>query len=113
MGVFNAAFPVLPGQEDAARSFAKDVLGPRHDDFAAQQKEWGVTDELWTMQTTPMGAFWLVYFEGDIEKTFTDLATSDSEFVSWFRGEIQTITGVDLTQPPEGAQPEAFLEWKP
>jgi len=113
MGVFNGAFPVLPGQEDAARSFAKEVLGPRHDEFVAQETEWGITDEVWTLQPTPMGTLMLVYFVGDVEKAFTDLATGTSDFLTWLRAQVQAITGVDLAQPPEGAPPETLLEWKP
>jgi hypothetical protein len=29
MAVFNGAFPVLPGKEDATRSFTKEVFGSR------------------------------------------------------------------------------------
>jgi len=112
MGVFNGAFPVLPGQEDAARSFAKEILGPRYDDFLAHQKAMSVTDERWTLQQTPMGSLMLIYFVGDVEKTFTDVATSDSEFPTWLRAQIQAICGVDLSQPPEGPEPETLLEWK-
>ncbi len=112
MALFNAAFPVLPGKEDAARAFSKEVMGPRLDDFLATQKACETTEELWTLQQTPAGSFMLVYFEGDVEKAFTHLATDNGEFVTWFRGQVQEICGVDLTQPDDGPPPETLLEWK-
>jgi hypothetical protein len=32
-----------------------------------------------------MGSLMLVWFEGDVEKAFGDLATDDSEYMMWFR----------------------------
>ena len=32
----------------------------------------------------------LVWFEGDPEKAFADLATNDSEFMKWFRDRVST-----------------------
>ena len=43
----------------------------------------------------------LIWFEGDLEKAFGDLATDSSEYMTWFRGQVMDITGVDLTAPPE------------
>ena len=37
MAVFNAAFPILPGKEDAARAFATAVLAERRAGFEAAQ----------------------------------------------------------------------------
>ena len=50
-----------------------------------------------------MGSFILVWFEGDVEKTFVDLATNDSEFSTWFRAQVLDVTGVDLAAPSDGA----------
>ena len=44
-----------------------------------------------------MGSFMLVLFEAsDIEKAFTELATSGDEFSIWFRGQVTDVTGVEL-----------------
>ncbi|MDT5308299.1 MAG: hypothetical protein QOE48_3981 [Mycobacterium sp.] len=45
----------------------------------------GITRETWALQETPMGSLMLVWFEGDVEKAFGDLATDDSEYMMWFR----------------------------
>ncbi len=110
MAVFNGAFPILPGKEDAARAFAKEVAGPRADGFAELQSRGDTVKETWTLQPTPGGTFLLVWFEGDVEKSFADMATATDEFTVWFRGRIKDMTGVDITEPPED-MPELLLDW--
>ncbi len=110
MAVFNGAFPVLPGKIDAARTFAGAIAGNRSAEFGAMQKRSGTTRETWSLQETPAGAFILVWFEGNLEQAFGDLATATDDFTVWFRGQIQSVTGVDMSQPAEGG-PELLLEW--
>ncbi len=58
-----------------------------------------------------MGSFMLVWFESpDIEKTFTELATSSDEFTVWFRGQVEDVTGVDLSAPPESPLPVVLVD---
>jgi hypothetical protein len=49
--------------------------------------------------------------EGNVEKAFADLATNDSEFVTWFRGQVLDVTGVDLGAPPDGPPPMVLVDW--
>jgi hypothetical protein len=56
--------------------------------------------------------FMLVWFEApDIEKAFTELATSGDEFSIWFRGQVKDVTGVDLGAPPESPPPDVLVDW--
>ena len=110
MGVFNGMFPITAGKEDAARAFAAATIGARKADFDALQARSNITRETWAMQETPMGSFMLVWFEGDVEKAFGDLAT-DTEFTNWFRGRVLDVTGVDLGAPPEGPPPAILVDW--
>jgi hypothetical protein len=112
MGVFNGMFPVVAGKEDAARAFAAQTMGARRSGFDAHHGRAGNTRETWALQETPMGSFILVWFEGDIEAAFGDLATSDDEFVAWFRDRVLDVTGVDLTAPPDGPLPEVLVDWR-
>jgi hypothetical protein len=58
-----------------------------------------------------MGSFMLVWFEApDIEKSFTELATSSDEFTVWFRVQVKDVTGVDLGAPPEGPLPDVLVD---
>ena len=111
MTIFNGAFPVLPGQEAAARAFAKEVLSSRRQGFEGLQRRSGVRRETWSIQESPMGSLMLVWFEApDIEASFADLSTSNDEFSVWFRSSVKDLTGIDLAEPAEGA-PEVVLEW--
>ena len=58
-----------------------------------------------------MGSFMLVWFEGDVEKAFGDLATDSSDFATWFRTQAKEITGVDLAAPLEGPLPDVLVNW--
>ncbi len=112
MGVFNGLFPVLEGKEDAARSFAKEAGGQRRDELGAHLLRSNVTRETWSLLTTPLGSFINVWFEGDIEDAFSDLATNDEEYTVWFRNSVLEVTGVDLSQPNDSTPPEVILDWK-
>jgi hypothetical protein len=59
-----------------------------------------------------MGSLMLVWFEGDVEKAFADLATDDSEYATWFRAQVLDITGVDLGAPPEGPPPAVLIDYR-
>ena len=113
MAVFNGLFPIQAGKEDEARAFAAETMGTHLDGFATHHGRAGTLRETWALQETPMGSFMLVWFEGDVEKTFADLATDDSEFGTWFRGQVLDLSGVDLGAPPEGPPPAVLVDWSP
>lgn len=53
MQAFCGAFPVLPGKTEAAKEFAKTVIGPRYKEFDASEKRLKSTKEAWFLQKTP------------------------------------------------------------
>ncbi len=112
MDVFNAMFPIQAGKEEDARAFAVETMGPRRAGFAAHHERAGNVRETWTLQETPMGSFLLVWFEGDVQKAFADLATNDSDYMTWFRGRVLDVTGFDLSAPPEGPPPAGLVDWR-
>ena len=111
MGVFNGIFPIQAGKEAEARAFAAETVGARLAEFAAHNARTGTTRETWALQETPMGSFMLVWFEGDVEKSFGDLATNDSDYMTWFRGQVLDVTGIDLAAPPSGPLPTVLIDW--
>ncbi len=114
MAVFNGAFPILPGKEQQGRDFAATCMGERRKGFEAQLARDGISRETWALQETPMGSFMLVWFEApDIEKVFTQLATSGDEFTIWFRDQVMDLTGVDLAAPPESPPPDVLVDCIP
>jgi hypothetical protein len=112
MGVFNGVFPIQAGKEDAARAFAAETFGPRRADFAAHLARAGVTRETWSLQETPMGSLMVVWFEGDVEKAFADLATDDSDYGTWFRAQVLAVTGVDMAAPSDGPPPSVLIDYQ-
>lgn len=112
MAVFNGAFPILPGKEQAGRDFAAACMGERRKGFDELQTTSRLTRETWALQETPMGSFMLVWFEApDIEKAFVDLATANNDFTNWFIGQVKDLTGVDLSAPPESPPPDVLVDW--
>jgi hypothetical protein len=53
-----------------------------------------------------------VWFEGDVEKAFADLATDDSEYMTWFRARVLGVTGVDLTAPSDDPPPAVLIDYR-
>lgn len=111
MGVFNGMFPIGAGKEEDARAFAAETVGSRLAGYEAHHARAGNTRETFTLQEAPMGSFLLVWFEGDVQKAFGDLATDDSDFTKWFRGRVLDLTGVDLAAPPDGPPLELLFDW--
>lgn len=112
MGVFNGVFPIQTGKEDAARAFAEETYGARRAGFEEHLARVGITRETWALQETPMGSLMLVWFEGDVEKSFFDLATNDSEYMTWFRAQVLDVCGVDLAAPPDGPPPVVLIDYR-
>ena len=111
MAVFNGAFPIQAGKEEAARAFAAETAGPRRPDLEAHLMRASVTRETWALQETPMGSLMLVWFEGDVEKAFADL-TADSEYTNWFRAQVLDICGVDLGTPSDDPPPAVLVDYR-
>lgn len=112
MAAFCGVFPILQGKSQAARDFAKALMGPRAREFDASEKRLGATKETWFLQKVPQGDMWLVYFEAaDIGKVFEDFAHSQDPFDRWSKDQVKAITGVDLNQPAPGPTPEQMLTY--
>jgi hypothetical protein len=112
MGVFSGVFPIQAGKEEAARAFAAEAIGARRTGLEAHFARSGITRETWALQETPMGSLMVVWFEGDVEKAFGDLATDDSEYMTWFRAQVLNVTGVDLGAPSDAPPPAVLIDYR-
>jgi hypothetical protein len=111
MPTFNAVFPLPAGKLDAARSFAKELNGPRRQQLEDLQRHCGVEREIWSIQEMPAGGHAiLVLFDGDVDRTFTELANGSDEFTTWYRAQVLDIGGPDLTSDDQPAS-EVIFEW--
>lgn len=109
----NMAMPVLPGREDDARAFAAAITGPRRAEFDAMQAQSGITRETWTLHPTPSGLMMLVWFEcDDLDAALAEGATATDDFSVWFRGQVENVTGFDMTAGDDPAPPsETLVDW--
>lgn len=113
MAVFNGAYAVRPGREGAARAWIDDLGGARREGYVAMQRRSGITRETLALQGTPDGMLMLVWLEGDLERSFEDLATFDDEFMRWHRAQILDVLGADVTAgADEGSTAELVFDWQ-
>ena len=111
MPTFNAVFPLAAGKLDAARTFATELNGPRRQQLEDLERRCGVDREIWTLQQLPDGGHAiLVLFDGDVEKTYRELAAGDDEFTAWYRAQVVDLGGPDLTADDQPAS-EVIFEW--
>lgn len=111
LGTFNAVFTLPADKLDTARSFARELNGPRRTQLEDLERRCGVEREIWTIQQMSDGGHAIiVFFDGDVEKTFTELATGTDEFTTWYRAQVLSIGGPDLTSDDLPASEIAF-EW--
>src|SRR5690242_3297947 len=91
------ALPILPGKEDAARAFLRELEGPRKGHYATSEQRLGITTEVWAVQQMPQGSLFVVYIEGsDIGTAFQQFAASRDAFDQWFKQQVREVTGADL-----------------
>lgn len=112
MASYAFALPIVPGQEDANRHFAEELMGPRRAEFEASRRRMGIAVERVWQQPTPQGTISVVYLEGDdLGKAFQVLATSQDPFDRWWHEQVIAIHGVDLRQPLPGPPNEQLIDW--
>ena len=103
--------PILRGKTEAARAFLQEQDGPRKQELVACGQSVGVAKEVWAIQQTPQGDFFVVYMAGEnIAHAFTQLATSQTEFDRWLKQQLRETTGADLNTPPPGPISEILTE---
>ena len=62
-------------------------------------------------QSTPIGDFVIVTLEGDDPiGAFRRMMERDDDFTRWFLDQIQSVHGVDVTQPLPGPPPELVAD---
>jgi hypothetical protein len=111
MATFNAVYPLSADKLDAARSFALELNGPRRQQLEDLERRCGIEREIWTIQEMPGGGpAILVLFEGDVDKTYAELATGTDEFTTWYRTQVLDIGGPDFTRDHQPTF-EVILEW--
>ena len=103
--------PILPGKTEAARAFLQELDGPRKQELAACGQSVGIVKEVWAIQQTPQGDYFVAYLVGEnIAQAFTQVAASQTAFDRWFKQQVQATTGADLNTPPPGPISEILAD---
>ncbi len=103
--------PILPGKTEAARAYLQELGGPRKQELVACGQGVGIDREVWAIQQTPQGDFFVVYMAGeDIPRAFKQFAASQDAFDLWQKQHLQETTGADLNTPPPGPISEILAD---
>jgi len=105
------AFPVLAGNEGAARDFVSSVKDKRKE-FDNSSRKRKVKREAWFLQQLPGSSTLIVFIEtDDVEKAISDFSHSTDPFDVWLKDSAKSITGIDLSQPRKDPVPETLLSY--
>ena len=112
MTAYGFMIPILPGQEEPYRQFLADLQGLRRAEYETTWQHLGMrTNRIW-LQPTPQGSVAIVYLEADdMDRVFTEIATSDAPFLGWWRAQVLAIHGVDFSQPLPAPPNEQLFDW--
>jgi hypothetical protein len=95
------AIPIMRGKEDLYRQTWDEVEGARRDEYAAGQKDAGVTRQtIWHQQTPDGRTLAIVYIEATDPDAPRRFVSSDADISRWFVRRMQEIYGRDVTHPP-------------
>jgi hypothetical protein len=107
------ALPIQSGKADAARAFQRELDGARKSQYAASEQRLSITKEIWALQQTPEGDFFVVFFQSnDIGGAIKQFVGSQDEFDQWFKRQVRDTTGVDLNVPPPGPLSEILSAYE-
>jgi hypothetical protein len=95
------AVPIVHGKEDLYHQTWNELEGARRDEYAAAQKEVGVTRQtIWHQQTPDGRTLAIVYIEATDPEAPQRFLSSDTDLSRWFAQRMQEIYGRDVSQPP-------------
>jgi hypothetical protein len=102
----------LRASREALDAFAAQLKGRRAADAAAFYRRYGVADESWHVQETPIGPWVIaVTILADPAEAAPRFAQASEEFESWFKAEVLALTGIDQNVAPLGPPSTQVFRW--
>jgi hypothetical protein len=101
MPTYAFAVPVLPGKTEDLKRYAREMNGPRRDEYDRSSRKMGLAVEQLWLQHTPQGDFIVVRWETDNPaKIFEQGMNSNDPYDKWFREKvIVECLGVNPSDP--------------
>lgn len=106
------AFPILAGQEESARDFAREILN-RADEAVEFYGRFNVARETWHLQETPHGLGIICVtqiLDRTVEEVGAEFAQSSKKFDRWFKDRVKTLSGIDPDLQPQGPPTECIFD---
>jgi hypothetical protein len=110
------AFPVLAGQEEAARQLARELATTRKAEAEEFYTRFGVAHECWFTQQTPQGLLMIAitdFGSRPVADAASEYATSLAPFEAWFKERVLALSGIDQSTQPLGPPTECVYDWPP
>jgi hypothetical protein len=106
------AFPLKVYKRKQLEAFAA-ALRERAADTGAFYRRFGVTRESWHLQETQAGPMVIsvTEIEGDVEIAAESYSKASEEFETWFKEQVQDLSGVDPNVKPLGPDTHCVFEW--
>ena len=103
-------FPVLAGKTEDARSFMRELDGPRMADYDRSEQAIGIRKELWFLASLPGGEALVGYMEAtNFGQAVGQFGASKEPFDVWFKQRMNEVTGVDFNNIPADFRPPELL----
>ena len=103
--------PILEGQLDTWKTYARDLAGSQSDAVADHNRRFGLTRHAAWLVETPAGPMAIALHEGPgVDDYMPKLAASQNEFDLKFKEILLAVHGMDFNQPPPGPMPELYFD---
>jgi hypothetical protein len=105
--------PILPGKAEAWRRFMQEMGGVRRREYEVSRQRLGIRAEWAWISETRRWTVGIMMIKADhLEQVLAVLATSDQPFDRWFRAQLLTLQGLDLTRPDPDLLPDLVFTWR-
>ncbi|MCI0529822.1 MAG: hypothetical protein L0Y56_20455 [Nitrospira sp.] len=105
--------PILPGKAEAWRRFMQEMGGARCQEYEVSRRRLGIQVERAWISETRQETIGIIIIEADHrEEALAALATSDHLFDRWFREQLLTLQGLDLTRPDAILLSDLIFIWR-
>ena len=106
------AAPILPGKAEAWRRFMQELMGnqrPAFDDICRRLKIRAMRS--WVTETARGEIGVIAVVASQPKQIMAALSTSDRPFGHWFRAQLATLQGLDISAPPRLPPSDLVLDW--